>query len=71
MANLDDLRDDLDFAIEAIETARKTMPDNPDTARKMATTLLAAKLHLIPTSADISLDEVHSLINRATRYLDC
>ena len=63
MSNDADLRDDLDFAIEAIEKTREEMPDNQEVAEKMAVTVLSKKLLITRAKAE-------ELIRHAVNYLD-
>ncbi len=63
MADLADLQDDLDYAIEAIETAREVNSNAPGVVETMAVNLLIAKLGK-PRS------ELAELVKRAIRYLD-
>lgn len=62
-AKIDELKDDFDYAIEALEMARKAMSRDAAAATTMATNILAAKRKLPrPKAAD--------LIKRAANYLD-
>ncbi len=58
-----DLRDDFDFALEALETARIAMRGDQQGAQKMAANLLAGKRQL-------KRAEAQGLIAQATQYLD-
>ncbi len=58
-----DLRDDLDFAIEALETARESIKGDRHGAEKMAINMLAAK-------RQIKRIEAQGLVVRATKFLD-
>ena len=63
MPNDLDLRDDFDFAIEALETARIAMRSDRQGAEKMAARLLAGKRQL-------KRAEAQGLIAQAKKYLD-
>lgn len=63
MPNDLDLRDDFDFALEALETARIAMRSDKEGAAKMATNILAGKRQL-------KRAEAQGLIAQATKYLD-
>lgn len=63
MPNDIDIRDDFDFAIEVLETARIAMRNDRPGAEKMAANLLAGK-------RQIKRAEAQGLIARAVQYLD-
>lgn len=63
MADLADLRDDFDYAIEAVESARDATRNSPAVAEVMAVNLLIAKLGK-------PRGEMTELVKRAIRYLD-
>jgi len=58
-----DLRDDLDFAIEAVEAARKASARDPVLSETMAANLLMAKRQMPRAKAT-------DLVKRAAKYLD-
>jgi hypothetical protein len=62
-ANVADLRDDFDYAIEAVETARETMGRDKAKAEQMATNFLMAKRQM-------SRQQAADLVKRALRYID-
>lgn len=62
-SNIAELRDEFDDAIEAVETARKTMGSDRLGAERMATNVLMAKRRL-------SRSDAEALVKRAVRYID-
>jgi hypothetical protein len=59
----DDLRDEFDYALEAVETARKSLGRDTAAVEKMATNLLVAK-------AGVSREDAPRFIRKALQYLD-
>jgi hypothetical protein len=59
----DDLMDELDHAIDAVQTARKAVPDDSGAAGLIAVNLLLKK-------QSMSRDAAQGLIARAVKYLD-
>jgi hypothetical protein len=59
----DDVMDDFDYAIQAVQLARKSLPNKPAGVPKAATMILVAKRQ-IPSS------DAAALVTRAIRYLD-
>jgi len=59
----DGLRDEFDYALEAVETARKTLGRDPAAVEKMATNLLMAR-------AGVSRADAPRFIRKAVQYLD-
>jgi delta 1-pyrroline-5-carboxylate dehydrogenase len=57
----DDIMDDFDFALQAVEMARKSLPGQSAEIAKTAATILMAK-------RQIGSDDAASLIERAIRY---
>jgi len=62
-ASGDDVMDDFDYAIQAVQLARKSLPNKPAGVSKAATMILVAKRQ-IPSS------DAAALVTRAIRYLD-
>lgn len=58
-----DLRDDFDFAIESVETARRSASGDPTEMETMAVSLLMGKRQIPRAKAG-------DLIKRAVKYLD-
>ena len=58
-----DIRDDFDYALEFVETARKALPSDPAKAETMATSLLMAK-------RQIARAQAVDLVKRAVHYLN-
>lgn len=58
-----DLRDEFDHALEAVETARRTIPRDAAAAMKMAANIVMAKCR-------VRQSEAADLVQRACRYLD-
>jgi hypothetical protein len=58
-----DLMDDFDYAIQAVDTARRSISHDPAAVEKAAVTILVAKRR-------IAAEEAADLIRRAIRYLD-
>lgn len=59
----DDLRDEFDFALEAVETARRSVGRDKAAVEKMAVSLLVAKTGL-------PRDEAPRYVRKAIQYLD-